>query len=373
MRLLVAIFIAIFIYAFQKTLYGKMWDKNLDVSVEFHDNYLAKGERSYITEVINNAKFLPLSILHVKFVAPISFKFEDTDNAAFSDSYYRNDVFSVMSNMKITRRLYFTADKRGYYTIDGADVISKDFFLTKNFAKNISHKSDIYVFPEKYENKIIESVFSMVIGDIENQRSLIEDPFTFRGIREYDSSYNMKCINWKATAKADKLMVNLYNHTSLQNIRVLLNLDTNNMIKSEFIDEVSISLASTICRYFLDKDLNVAIASNGTDIVTKNVVEVESGSSLKHMLSIDKYLSRLNGQSGIESFLDIIDKEINMQRDNTTYIIISPYYKEDLLRKLDYLEKRGIGVYMVVPYYNVHGFKRFRSYMHGWEVNIYET
>ena len=202
---------------------------------------------------------------------------------------------------------------------------------------------------------------------------MIEDPFTFRGIREYDSSYNMKCINWKATAKADKLMVNLYNHTSLQNIRVLLNLDTNNMIKSEFIDEVSISLASTICRYFLDKDLNVAIASNGTDIVTKNVGEVESGSSLKHMLSIDKYLSRLNGQSGIESFLDIIDKEINMQRDNTTYIIISPYYKEDLLRKLDYLEKRGIGVYMVVPYYNVHGFKRFRSYMHGWEVNIYET
>ena len=373
MKLVVAIFIAIFIYVFQKTLYGKLWDRNLIVSVEFHDTYLNKGESSYITEVINNAKFLPLSILHVKFAAPISFSFEDKDNAALSDSYYRNDVFSVMSNMKITRRLYFTAGKRGYYTIDGANVISKDFFLTKNFAKNIEHKSDIYVFPEKYDNKIIDSVFSMVIGDIENQRSLIEDPFTFRGIREYDSSYNMRRINWKATAKADKLMVNLYNHTSLQNIRVLLNLDTNNMIKAEYIDEVSISLASTVCKYFLTKNLNVAITSNGTDVVTKNTGEVESGSSLKHMLSIDKYLSRLNGQSGIEGFMEIVDSEIALQRDNTTYIFISPYYKEDLLEKLDYMEKKGLGVYMLVPYYNVHGFDKLRSYMHGWEVNIYET
>ena len=145
------------------------------------------------------------------------------------------------------------------------------------------------------------------------------------------------------------------------------------MIKAEYIDEVSISLASTVCKYFLAKNLNVAITSNGTDIVTKNTGGVESSSSLKQMLSIDKYLSRLCGQSGIEGFMDIVDSEINMQRVSTTYIIISPYYKEDLLNKFDYLEKRGIGVYMLVPYYNIHGFNKIRSYMHGWEVNIYET
>ncbi|MBQ9232805.1 MAG: DUF58 domain-containing protein [Lachnospiraceae bacterium] len=373
MKLIIAVFIAIFIYVFQKNLYGSFWDKGLDVAVDFHDTYLNKGEKSYITEVINNAKFLPLSILHVKFAAPLSFTFEDNDNAVLSDSYYRNDVFSVMSNMKITRRLYFTANKRGYYVIDGANVISKDFFLTKNFAKNIAHKSDIYVFPEKYDNKAFDSIFSMIIGDIENQMSLIEDPFTFRGIREYDSSYNMKRINWKATAKTDKLMVNIYNHTSLQNIRVLLNFETNNMIKTEYIDEVSISLASTACEFFLKKNLNVSIASNGTDIVTKRTGEISDGSSLKHMLSIDKYLSRMDGKSGIEGFMEIIDKEIILKRSNTTYLIISPYYKEDLLKKLDYMQKNGVGICMLVPYYNIHGFRRIRSYMYGWEVNIYET
>ncbi|MBQ8912907.1 MAG: DUF58 domain-containing protein [Lachnospiraceae bacterium] len=217
MKLVVAILIAIFIYVFQKNLYGRFWDKGLDVNVDFHDTYLNPGESSYITEVINNAKFLPLSVLHVKFAAPISFVFEDKDNATLSDSYYRNDVFSVMSNSRITRRLYFTAQKRGYYVIDGANVISRDFFLTKSFAKNISHKSDIYIFPEKYDNINLESVFSMIIGDVESKNSLIEDPYTFRGIRDYDNSYNMRHINWKATARTGSLMVNVYNHTSLQN------------------------------------------------------------------------------------------------------------------------------------------------------------
>lgn len=373
MKLVVAIIVAILIYVFQKNLYGRIWDKGLDVSVDFHDNYLNPGESSYITEVINNAKFLPLSVLHVKFAAPISFVFEDKDNAALSDSYYRNDVFSVMSNSRITRRLYFTVQKRGYYVIDGANVISRDFFLTKSFAKNISHKSDIYVFPEKYDNIKLDSVFSMIIGDVESKNSLIEDPYTFRGIREYDSSYNMRHINWKATARTNSLMVNVYNHTSLQNIKVLLNLDTNNMIKADYMDEISINLASSVCKFFLMKNLNVSITSNGTDIVSKMTGEIKLGSSLKHMLSIDKYLSRISGQSGTEGFLDILDSEINKDENNMTYIIVSPYYKEDLLEKLDYMQKKGVGVFMLVPYYNIHGFNSIRSYMQGWEVNIYET
>ncbi len=373
MKLVVAILIAIFIYVFQKKLYESLWDDKLDVSVDFHDTYLNQGESSYITEVVNNAKFLPLSLLHVKFAAPKNFTFEDKENAAISDSYYRNDVFSIMPQSRITRRLYFTAHKRGYYVIDGANVISRDFFLTKNFAKNITHKSDIYVFPEKYDDIKLESMFSMVIGDIESQRSLLEDPFTFRGIRDYDSSFNMKKINWKATAKTGSLMVNVYNHTSLQNIKVLLNLDTNNMIKAEYMDEISICLASSVCRFFLMRNLNVAIASNGLDIVTESMGEIALGASLKHLLSIDKYLARIKNNSRDDAFLSIVDKELEVKERNMTYIIISPYYKEDLLKKLDYMRDMGIDVFMLVPYYNIHGFSKIRSYMQGWEVNIYET
>lgn len=373
MKLVAAILISIIIYVIQKNIYAGIWDRNLQISVDFDDNHLNVGEKSYVTEVINNAKFLPLSVLHVKFAAPKNFIFEDTDNVSVTDSYYRNDAFFVMPNSKITRRLSFTANKRGYYIIDGANVISKDFFLTKNFAKKISHKSDIYVFPEKYEDVKFDSVFNMIFGIIESRRSLMEDPYTFRGIRDYDSSFNMKRINWKATARTGDLMVNLYNFTSLQNVKVFLNLDTNNMIKAEYMDEVSIRLASSACRFFLMRNLEVSVTSNGTDIITNDIGEVEYGSSLNHMISIDKYLARIGGQSDKESIMDLLDKEFGKKENDSSYIIISPYYKDDLLDKLDYYHNKGTNIYLIVPYYNIHGCSCNRPYMYGWEVNIYEA
>ncbi|MBQ9609547.1 MAG: DUF58 domain-containing protein [Lachnospiraceae bacterium] len=373
MKLVVAIIIALFIYFFQRNLYIRLWNKNLDVNIVFHNVYLNQKERSYITETINNAKFLPLSVLHVKFVAPKSFIFDDLDNAFIADSYYRNDAFSVMGNQKVIRRLYFTAQKRGYYTIEGLSITAKDFFMTKSFAMNIHNKSDTYVFPNKIQDINFDFICSVMLGDIESRRSLIEDPYTFRGIRDYDSGFNMKHINWKASARTGDLKVNLYNTSTVQRIKIILNLDTNTMIKTGYIDEVSIELASSAAYYFLNHNLPVALRSNGMDLITKNLCEADFGTSSNHMITIDKYLARIDGPAGLDAIMNIINEETEDKTHNVSYMIISSYCKEDILNKIDLLAKKSEGLTMIVPYYNIHGFQKSRAYMQGWEVNIYET
>ena len=212
-----------------------------------------------------------------------------------------------------------------------------------------------------------------MLGDIESSRSLIEDPYTFRGIRDYDTSYNMKRINWKASAKTGDLKVNLYNTTSVQKVKILLNLDTNTMIKTEYIDEISIKLASSAALYFIKKNLPVALRTNGTDLVTQNTCNVDFGNSDSHMITIDKYLSRIGGHSGIDEFMNIIDDELSNGKKDIAYFIVSSYHKEVLLEKLDILKENSEGLVMYVPYYNIHGYEKLRTYIHGWEVNIYET
>ena len=373
MRLVVAIFIALFVYVFQRNLYIRYWNKGLDVFINFSDTYLNQNDRSYIEEVINNNKFLPLSVLHVKFAAPASFTFENNDNAFITDSYYRNDAFSVLGNQKVTRKLYFTAGKRGYYTIDGVSLTARDFFLTKNFARQIDSKSDIYIFPNKLRDKTFEDTVSIMLGDIERRNSLLEDPYTFRGIRDYDTSFNMKRINWKASAKTGELKVNLYNETAVSRVKLLLNLDTNNMIKTEYMDEVCIELASSVAFYFINKNIPVAFATNGTDLITGNTCELDFGTSESHMISIDKYLARIGGHAGIDDFIELIRRESTSMDQEVSYIVISPYHKEELLCELDKLGENSGGLSMITPYYNVHGYEKRRPYVTGWEVNIYET
>ncbi len=373
MQLIIALIIATIIYMVQQNVYRKMWDKNLDVSIDFKDEYVECGEASVLTEVINNAKFLPLPVFHVKFSTTRSFKFSDMENASVTDSYHRNDVFSVMGNQKITRRLEFTALKRGMYNINSFNIIAKDFFMTRSFASNIKTNASIYVFPRKINNNGFDVICNTLMGDIENRKSLVEDPYTFRGIREYDTIDSMSKINWKASAKREELMVNLYNKSSQQRVKVLLNLETETMVKIEQMQELCIEMASSVCSFFLTQKIPVMIQACGVDILTKNMGSVSYGASMKHQVTIDKYLSRIEGNVGLDVFLSMVDQEMEKPERDTTYVIISSYCKNDLIEKLDYMKNIGMSIFMLVPYYDIKVPDNLRAYTLGWEVKMVDT
>lgn len=373
MQLIIALIIATIVYTVQQRVYSKLWNKNLHVKIDFKDDYVECGERSMLTEVINNAKFLPLPVFHVKFSTTRHFVFDDLENAVVTDNYHRNDVFSVMGNQKITRKLEFVASKRGLYNINSFNIIARDFFMTRNFAENIKNNADIYVFPAKINNTGFDVICNTLMGDIENRKSLVEDPYTFRGIREYDTSDNMSKINWKATARREDLMVNLYNHSSEQRVKILVNLEPNNMVKVERLQDICVELASSLSAFFIDKKVPVMMCSNGLDVVTGELGSVSYGASLNHQISIDKYLARVGENAGVESFFNIIDVQLKDMKKDTTYVIVSPYYKEDLMLKLDYMRSVGMNIYMIIPYYDIVRPDNMREYTHGWEVKLVDT
>ena len=372
MQLIIAITIAIFIFIWQKSLYNRMWDEKLGIDIRFKDSYINTGERSSLIEVINNDKFLPLPVLHVKFSTEKSFIFDNQDNVSVTDCYHRNDAFSIMGNQKITRKLDFQATKRGVFAISGVTVTAKDFFMTKTFAQALDCYNKLYIFPRKIESPEFETYFNTVMGEIEARKGLLEDPYTFRGIREYDVRDNMSKINWKASAKNGELMVNQYGYSWEPRIKILLNLDTNLMIKGDYITELSIELASSIAMQFLSNRVSVGLASNGLDGNKQPLGSLNSGTTMEHMVTIDKYLASIGGNSGVEGFLNIIDELIDSYDRESTYIIISPYHRDDLLDKLDYLKEIGMDFHMLVPYLDIQGLANRREYMYDWEVELDE-
>ena len=71
MQLIIALIIATIIYLVQKSIYSKIWNKNLDVSIEFLDDYIECGEKSTLVEVVNNAKFLPLPVFQQREISDL--------------------------------------------------------------------------------------------------------------------------------------------------------------------------------------------------------------------------------------------------------------------------------------------------------------
>ncbi len=372
MNLIVAIVIAILVYIVQQRIYAGLWNRNLDVAITFEDDYVEAGESSALVETIRNGKFLPLPVFHVKFSTDRSFCFEDQENVAVTDGYYRNDVFSVLGHQKITRRLAFHTTKRGLYGISGLNMTARDFFMTGNFAKSMHSDTWLYVLPKKIHSPQLLTCSNILLGELSAKRNLTEDPYVFTGIRDYAYGDTMHRINWKATARTGDLKVNMYGYTAEQRVKILLNLETNSMIRPDYLQEMSIELASSVADALLRQKIATAICSNGEDILSGHCEKLEAGASMEHRLSVDKYLARIQKNNGLETFFRILNQEIMHPEKNMTYIVISPYYKEDLLLKLDYLEKQGAGVFMLVPYYDIQDKEGWRAYMHGLEVKLNE-
>lgn len=360
MRLVIAILITLVIYLLQRKIFEKKWSDKLSVNVSFKEQYIQKGESGQLVQVINNAKKMPLPVFNVKFVTSRTFLFDGKDNSTVTDYYYRNEAFSVGGRKRITRKLSFVASKRGYFKIDDIDIIARDYFLSRYYVKKYDNKTDIHVFPKKLNDTLIEITFRKMLGDVEIKRSIIEDPYTFRGIRDYSVTDSMNKINWKATARADKLMVNLYGNTAEQKVMIIVNLDILLMEKANELQEFSMDLASTFAKKFLSKNIPVSICVNGGDQVTGNYGRIEAGSSIAHLTTIDRYLARINADKPID-FCDILDREIDVCDNDTTYVVISADTKNEIVERLDNIPNGN--VCMIVPGLVNHTYTLGRNYM----------
>jgi hypothetical protein len=373
MKIFWAVFFCLIIYGLQQNIYKKNWYKNLDIDIHFKDKWVEAGEKASLIEVVNNDKWLPLSVFHVKFSTSKTFSFPNEVNANVTDLYHRNDVFSIMGHQKVTRTLGFDTSRRGLFFITGVNIVARDFFLTKIYARTLTNDSFIYVFPKKLYDVELDTLFNYIMGEIENKRSLWEDEFSFKGIRDYYPHDNIKSINWKATAKNDRLMVNTYNPTSEQRVKILLNMEPNVMMRVEVMEEISIEIAAAAADMCLSAHIPVMIMSNGKDILTGTPEIVDFGASYQHMENINKYLSRIDGNGGLPLFFNILDNELAACEKNVTYIIISPYHKEDLMNRIDDMVAQGMAVHMISPYFDLQEFDNSRSYVYGWKFKYNEV
>lgn len=232
-QLLGIIVFALLLYLGQKYVYAKIWQRDLKVSLSFREDGIWEGQESELSEIIENRKRLPLTMLKVKFQTDRHLVFADTKGSRTTDRYYRNDIFQIGRLEKVTRALYFTGGRRGYYTIQEADLVASDLFLTAQYTATtpIEHCS-LYVYPKPFSHPDFKRSLKQLNGEVLTKRHLLEDPFEYRGIRDYQPQDDLKSINWKATARTGDLKVNQKNYTSQKSVRIFVNLEDTGILEA---------------------------------------------------------------------------------------------------------------------------------------------
>jgi uncharacterized protein (DUF58 family) len=258
-------------------------------------------------------------------------------------------MISVMMYQNLTRSLPFLCKKRGYYTIDKLVLVCSDLLLETELVTDYDQNISLYVYPRPIDYTKIEVPFRSMLGTVLTKRLINEDPFEFKGIREYQTYDIMNKINWKASAKAGSLMVNVYDHTASRQVKILLNFEPETLLRYEELEEESIRLAATFAECFIRQGVPTSVYTNGRDCITRELLKVSAGSDTNHVRTINEALARIDTSLPIPVFTDALMEELNNTSSNEYILLISSYQKKDLLEQLFRLVKNKVDFFWIVP------------------------
>lgn len=319
----------------QRKLYGRFWAKNLDIRLKFTQKTLFEGEKGALLEIITNGKRLPLPMLKVKFQTDRNLHFMDSDSSKVTDQYYRNDIFQVKGRERITRKLEFIAAKRGYYRIHNIDLVAADLFLSAEMVESRQTEQYFYVYPAPFASEEFRRSLQQLNGEFLTKRHFLEDPFEYRGIREYQPYDDMRSINWKASARTGDFKVNQKNYTALQTIRIFFNIEDSGILKKDAAVEASLQITAGLAAFFLNQGIRVACYGNGRDILNGEPVRLEAGAGAGQMRQIYRALARVDTNQKTADFVETFESELMNAPSGTMTVFVSPNAYDDFVTLME--------------------------------------
>lgn len=291
------IFLFIALVIFEKVfirLYEKSWNKGLGIKVGFLEGAVDEGKKGHIIEEIYNKSALPIPVVSVKFELDKSISYMDKSNVTVSDRQYRNDSMSVKAKRAYKREFEVLFSKRGVYKIEDPALSTKDIFGVHSYSEKYEQESLIYVYPSYSRHKEIIAPYSKVMGEAIKNKYFYEDPFEFKGIRDYTGTEPMKKINWGASARTGSLKVNNYYDTTSRHAVIFLDIVNDQIWKRDDQLEECIRITRNYMETFIRNHIPVEIITNGIDGILNEPVVFEGGSDgayvekcLKKMAAID--------------------------------------------------------------------------------------
>lgn len=339
------------LFVMQKFLYEHLWQKHLKVSIRFGEEHLFEGEQGELKEIVENRKRLPLSMLKVKFKTDRHLLFEDFKGSRTTDQFYRNDIFRIGSNERVIRTLKFQCGRRGYYTIDDVSLVASDLFLASQMFAEIPLHTCLYVYPKPFDSAEFRQSLTKLNGEVLAKRHLLEDPFEYRGIREYQPFDNMRSINWKATAKTGDLKVNQKNYTSLKSIRIFFNVQDDNIIRKEECVEASLRIVAGLSCFFLHQGIQISCYGNGVDCLTGKCFTIEAKAGEGQLDTIYRGLARLDLEKPVANFTDTFEERLFSESKGTITCFVSPNQYDDFLLLLEKYQDTGNDFLWFYPVY----------------------
>ncbi|MCL4466537.1 MAG: DUF58 domain-containing protein [Chloroflexi bacterium] len=330
---------------------SRLWDKYCLTGVEYRRHFSQTraffGEEVELTVEITNRKLLPLAWLEVEDELPTELEPRQgrlTPSHKAGRSLLLN-LLSLRWYERVRRHYRLRCDVRGYHSFGPATLRSGDLFGFYRRGTTVENEDHLLVYPRVVPLGRLGLPAKDPFGDRKARQWLFEDPLRIAGTREYVYGDSLRRVDWKATARTQRLQVRLHEPTTTYRLVIFLNLNTFGgywwwLGYDRDLLELSISVAASVANWATEQGYQVGLLANGNARRSDQTVKVVPSRDPNQLTHILEALAKVLpfATMPLEGLLRLESNELPY---GATLVVVTAVLNEEITHELLALKAAG--------------------------------
>ncbi|HJO82358.1 MAG TPA: DUF58 domain-containing protein, partial [SAR202 cluster bacterium] len=231
------------------------------------------GEDTTLAITVTNRKPLPLGRLEITDEVPEELLVADAEISPSANPRYNvmRHTTSLAWYERISWEYKVTANHRGFYRIGPARLESGDLFGFFNSEARASDNDYLLVYPQVVPLPELGIPAVRPLGETRGGIAIFQDPSRPAGIRDYQLGDPLKTVDWKLSARMQRLQVRTFEPSSSFTVVLVVVVETAERSWEGYSPtnlERVITTAASLASYVSEKQYSLGLFSNGAPILT---------------------------------------------------------------------------------------------------------
>ena len=332
-------------------LWNKVSLEEVSYERELSQQRVFIGEEFSMKVTITNKKPVPLGRMQIEDDIPDAISIEDADlvTSPIPDTMTLRHSTSMSWYEKIHWDYKMTCSRRGFFRLGPTRLESGDIFGFFNSQANLRDSDYILVYPRVYPLPELGIEAARPLGDVRGGIKIFEDTSRPLSVRDYQRGDPLKIIDWKATAKMQRLQVNTYEPSSAITVILVVVVETTSRYWEGYspanLERVIVAAAS-IASYASEKQYNLGLFSNGTPIIADRPMRIAPNRSPEQLTIILEALATIRplAMGSMHAQLGEHSRRFPL---GATLVIVAALINEDMADVIRTLKRNGYKVVVI--------------------------
>ena len=309
------------------------------------------GEDTTLAITVTNRKPLPLGRLEITDEVPEELLVADAEISPSANPRYNvmRHTTSLAWYERISWEYKVTANHRGFYRIGPARLESGDLFGFFNSEARASDNDYLLVYPQVVPLPELGIPAVRPLGETRGGIAIFQDPSRPAGIRDYQLGDPLKTVDWKLSARMQRLQVRTFEPSSSFTVVLVVVVETAERSWEGYSPtnlERVITTAASLASYVSEKQYSLGLFSNGTPILTDRPMKIPPARSPEQLTIILEALATIRPLP-IGPMAPQLAQYTTQFSQGVTLVVVAALINEDMVETIDDLRRHGYKIVVV--------------------------